>query len=198
MADEKVLNVAVVSAEKALWSGQAKSLVAKTPEGDIGILPNHEPVLALLVLGSMALEGPALTWAATHRKHHALSDKPGDPHSPHVGHGDGVLGAIRGFLHAHVGWLFANLGMEQGREYGSDLYDDRLIRLIDRAYLLWVGLTLGLPFAIGKLGHVVIRVRDLELVLEVRRGAQAVAAPHQAGVERYQIHQGAEPQLAGQ
>ncbi len=50
MADgEKVLNVAVVSAERALWSGQAKSIVAKTPEGDIGILPNHEPVLALLV-----------------------------------------------------------------------------------------------------------------------------------------------------
>jgi F-type H+-transporting ATPase subunit epsilon len=50
MADgEKVLNVAVVSAERALWSGQARSLVAKTPEGDIGILPQHEPVLALLV-----------------------------------------------------------------------------------------------------------------------------------------------------
>jgi F-type H+-transporting ATPase subunit epsilon len=50
MADgDKVLNVAVVSAERALWSGPAKSLVAKTPEGDIGILPSHEPVLALLV-----------------------------------------------------------------------------------------------------------------------------------------------------
>ena len=46
---DKILNVAVVSAERELWSGQAKSLVAKTPEGDIGILPNHEPVLALLV-----------------------------------------------------------------------------------------------------------------------------------------------------
>ncbi|MBK9738618.1 MAG: F0F1 ATP synthase subunit epsilon [Actinobacteria bacterium] len=47
--DDKVLNVAVVSAERSLWSGQAKSIVAKTPEGDIGILPSHEPVLALLV-----------------------------------------------------------------------------------------------------------------------------------------------------
>jgi F-type H+-transporting ATPase subunit epsilon len=46
---DKVLNVAVVSAERALWAGQAKSIVAKTPEGDIGILPGHEPVLALLV-----------------------------------------------------------------------------------------------------------------------------------------------------
>ena len=50
MADgDKILNVAVVSAERLLWSGEAKSIVAKTPEGDIGILPGHEPVLALLV-----------------------------------------------------------------------------------------------------------------------------------------------------
>lgn len=50
MADSgKVLTVAVVSAERALWSGTARSLVAKTPEGEIGILPGHEPVLALLV-----------------------------------------------------------------------------------------------------------------------------------------------------
>src|SRR5205814_6350798 len=46
---------------------------------------------------------------------------------------------------------FSNLGMEQGRDYGKDIYDDRLLRLIDRAYLLWVALTLGLPFALGYL-----------------------------------------------
>lgn len=46
---DRLLNVAVVSAEKAVWSGEAKSIVAKTPEGDIGILYGHEPVLALLV-----------------------------------------------------------------------------------------------------------------------------------------------------
>lgn len=57
MADgEKVLTVAVVSAERALWTGQAKSLVAKTPEGDIGILPGHEPVLALLVESPLRIE----------------------------------------------------------------------------------------------------------------------------------------------
>ena len=57
MADgENLLNVAVVSAERALWSGQAKSRVAKTPEGDIGILPGHEPVLALLVESPLRIE----------------------------------------------------------------------------------------------------------------------------------------------
>ena len=59
MADgDKILHVAVVSAERALWSGEAKSLVAKTPEGDIGILPGHEPVLALLVESPLRIEEP--------------------------------------------------------------------------------------------------------------------------------------------
>ena len=58
MASDKVLTVAVVSAERALWSGEAKSLVAKTPEGDIGILPDHEPVLALLVESPLRIEEP--------------------------------------------------------------------------------------------------------------------------------------------
>jgi F-type H+-transporting ATPase subunit epsilon len=58
MADQKVLKVAVVSAERLLWTGEAKSLVAKTPEGDIGILPGHEPVLALLVESPLRIEEP--------------------------------------------------------------------------------------------------------------------------------------------
>ena len=104
---------------------------------------------ALAILGCMTMQGPLTQWVTDHRKHHALSDRPGDPHSPHVGHGDGAWGALRGFVHAHVGWLFSNLGMEQGREYGRDLYEDRLVRTIDRLYVLWVVLTLGIPFALG-------------------------------------------------
>lgn len=52
------LTVAVVSAERAIWSGPAKSIVAKTPEGEIGILPGHEPVLALLVESPLRIEQP--------------------------------------------------------------------------------------------------------------------------------------------
>ena len=110
----------------------------------------RKPVEAVLaILGSMTMQGPVTQWVTDHRKHHALSDKPGDPHSPHVGHGEGGWGAVRGFVHAHVGWLFDNLGMEQGREYGKDLYENRLVRMIDRLYLIWVALTLGLPFLAG-------------------------------------------------
>ena len=36
----------------------------------------------LAALGSVAIEGPVISWVADHRKHHAFSDQPGDPHSP--------------------------------------------------------------------------------------------------------------------
>ncbi len=108
------------------------------------------PVKATLaILGCMTMQGPLTQWVTDHRKHHALSDKEGDPHSPHVGHGDGPWEAVKGFAHAHVGWLFTLKGMERGREYGRDLYEDRLVRTIDRLYLVWVVVTLGVPFFVG-------------------------------------------------
>ena len=55
----------------------------------------------------------------------------------------------RGLWHSHVGWLFSTKGLERGPEYGKDLYDDTMVRWIDRLYLLWVVLSVGLPFAIG-------------------------------------------------
>jgi F-type H+-transporting ATPase subunit epsilon len=42
------MQVEVVSADRVLWSGRSSNIIAKTVEGDIGILPNHEPVLAVL------------------------------------------------------------------------------------------------------------------------------------------------------
>ena len=104
---------------------------------------------ALAILGSMAMQGPLTQWVTDHRKHHALSDQPGDPHSPHAGRGRGLWERARGLWHSHVGWLFSTKGLERGPEYGKDLYDDTMIRWIDRLYLAWVTLTVGLPFAVG-------------------------------------------------
>jgi len=56
VAEGSTLEVAVVSAERLLWQGEAKSVVAKTPEGEIGILPGHEPVLALLLDSPLRIE----------------------------------------------------------------------------------------------------------------------------------------------
>lgn len=50
------LAVSIVSAERAIWSGHAKSVVAKTPDGEIGILPGHSPVLALLLDAPLRIE----------------------------------------------------------------------------------------------------------------------------------------------
>jgi F-type H+-transporting ATPase subunit epsilon len=45
------LTVSVVSADQEVWSGEASSVVARTSEGEIGILPGHEPILAILATG---------------------------------------------------------------------------------------------------------------------------------------------------
>ena len=105
--------------------------------------------IGLAVLGCMTMQGPLIQWVTDHRRHHAFSDQEGDPHSPHAEFEDTAWGAAKGFVHAHVGWLFANKGMEDGPVYGKDLYEDIVLRWIDRLYIVWVVVTFGVPFAIG-------------------------------------------------
>lgn len=50
------LQVAVVAVDRSVWVGAAKSIVAKTTEGEIGIMPGHEPMLSLLVDGLVRIE----------------------------------------------------------------------------------------------------------------------------------------------
>jgi stearoyl-CoA desaturase (delta-9 desaturase) len=101
------------------------------------------------VLGSMALEGPVIEWVAYHRRHHRFSDAEGDPHSPHVGHGSGIFGALRGLFHAHVGWvLFSDEGAEEAR-YAPDLIADPVVRVVDRTFVVWAILGLAVPFGLG-------------------------------------------------
>ena len=101
------------------------------------------------VLGSMAVQGPVMAWVADHRKHHAHADEEGDPHSPHVGHGDGVAGVLRGLWHAHAGWLLSTQGQASARRYARDLYEDRGMRLINRRFPLFVLLSLAIPALAG-------------------------------------------------
>jgi stearoyl-CoA desaturase (delta-9 desaturase) len=103
----------------------------------------------LAALGSAAIEGPAISWVADHRKHHAFSDRLGDPHSPHVDHGVGWAGALRGLLHAHVGWLFRHEQRGSRARYAPDLLADPTIRFVDRTFVLWALVGLAVPFALG-------------------------------------------------
>jgi F-type H+-transporting ATPase subunit epsilon len=59
-----VLTVSVVSADQEVWSGEASQLIARTTEGEIGILPGHEPLLAILAKGEVrvtAADGSVIT-----------------------------------------------------------------------------------------------------------------------------------------
>jgi stearoyl-CoA desaturase (delta-9 desaturase) len=97
------------------------------------------------VLGSLAVEGSVLDWVADHRKHHAFSDKEGDPHSPHIGHGSG----LRGLWHAHAGWLMETQGLADWKRYAAELYEDPAMRRIGRRFPLLVLLTLVIPTVAG-------------------------------------------------
>jgi stearoyl-CoA desaturase (delta-9 desaturase) len=102
----------------------------------------------LAALGSMAVQGPVMSWVADHRKHHAHTDQDGDPHSPH-GHGGGLRGALAGLWYAHMGWLFDRAGQAEHERYAKDLVDDRGMRAINGSFLLWVLAGFALPFGLG-------------------------------------------------
>lgn len=55
---EKTLRVDLVAADRAVWSGEAKMVIAKTVEGEIGLLPGHEPMLAILGSGEVRITLP--------------------------------------------------------------------------------------------------------------------------------------------
>jgi stearoyl-CoA desaturase (Delta-9 desaturase) len=102
------------------------------------------------VLGSMAVQGPVISWVADHRKHHAHTDQDGDPHSPHAGvAGGGLMGTLRGLFHAHVGWLLTDQGGARRSKFAKDLLEDRGMRAINRRFPWLVGLSLLLPFLGG-------------------------------------------------
>lgn len=101
------------------------------------------------VMGTAAIEGPVTAWVADHRKHHAFSDQEGDPHSPHVDHGHGLKGALRGLAHAHVGWLFIHNQRANKERYAPDLIADPVISWIDRHTVHIILGGLAFPFALG-------------------------------------------------
>jgi stearoyl-CoA desaturase (delta-9 desaturase) len=102
------------------------------------------------VAGSMAIQGSVIDWVATHRRHHAYSDQPGDPHSPHVGADGGQVGLLKGLWYAHMGWLFAPDSTVQ-KAWAPDLLKDPVIARISRAFPWMVTASLVLPAVLGGL-----------------------------------------------
>ncbi len=104
-----------------------------------------------MAMGALSVEGSPLIWCAVHRRHHALSDQEGDPHSPHL-HGDGFWNSIKGFCYAQVGWLFTGYWTSpELKRYVPDLLASPLLVKVDRMYYMWVIASLAIPAAIGGL-----------------------------------------------
>jgi stearoyl-CoA desaturase (delta-9 desaturase) len=103
----------------------------------------------LAILGSAAIEGPVIAWVADHRRHHAFSDREGDPHSPHVGFEGGWRGILGGLYHAHLGWLFIHTHRGSKRRFAPDLIKDPAVRFVDRTFFAWAALGLAIPFGLG-------------------------------------------------
>ena len=90
-----------------------------------------------------------MSWVADHRKHHQFSDQDGDPHSPHVGVGDGFWAAAKNLFHAHVGWLFVAEGRAEISKYVPDLLAERGMKTINKLFGVWLAISLLVPAAIG-------------------------------------------------
>ncbi|MBA3279755.1 MAG: acyl-CoA desaturase [Geodermatophilaceae bacterium] len=104
---------------------------------------------ALVVAGSMAIQGPVTQWVADHRRHHAFSDREGDPHSPWR-YGSSLRALTKGLFHAHIGWLFDRNQTNPAR-YAPDLLTDSVVRRTGAWFILWAFLGLALPAVLGGL-----------------------------------------------
>ena len=101
----------------------------------------------LTFCGGMAAQGPVMYWVALHRRHHALADLPGDPHSPapaSTGHASPLLS----FLSGHLLWAFRH-DVPMPSRYVPDLLKDPAAKWSQRIYPLAVLTGLAVPAAIG-------------------------------------------------
>jgi stearoyl-CoA desaturase (delta-9 desaturase) len=102
----------------------------------------------LAAAGSMAVEGSLIGWVANHRRHHMFSDQPGDPHSPRWLPCGRRSSPLRGFLHAHVGWMFGSDTTSADR-FAPDMLADPDAVLISRLFPFFAIASLVLPFLAG-------------------------------------------------
>ncbi len=143
------------------WQGLATLVVLHWLTGGIGICLGFHRLLThssfrtykpvkwfLAIIGALAGEGPASSWVAHHRQHHAQSDQEGDPHSP-----------LDGGWWSHMGWLAWTRPSKEHRVYlqrwAPDLMRDKVLQVIDMLFLplhFALGATLfGIGYAFGGL-----------------------------------------------
>jgi len=105
--------------------------------------------IAMAIAGSLAIEGPVIRWVADHRRHHAFSDREGDPHSPWR-YGETVPALLKGLAFAHIGWMF-DVEHTNREKFTPDLLQDDDIRRVDKAFPSLVLVSVFLPPLLGGL-----------------------------------------------
>ncbi|QXJ21431.1 acyl-CoA desaturase [Actinomadura graeca] len=108
--------------------------------------PVHD---ALAVAGTIAGQGPAITWVAHHRRHHRVADRDGDPHSPYFQGERTRTAVLRGLWHAHLGWLLDERLTSDPVRYCPDLVRDRHLRWISRHFVSLLLAGLAAPAVLG-------------------------------------------------
>jgi sn-1 stearoyl-lipid 9-desaturase len=172
------------------WSGLAVMFVLWYLTGAIGISLCYHRTLThrslklfkpleyfTALLGTLALEGGPITWVATHRIHHAYTDKQGDPHDAH-----------RGLLWTHLDWLYrpneARPTSAEEQRYAPDLWNDPGYRFLDR-YAVALQVLLGLAlFLTGGLSWVIWGV-FVRLVVVYHITWLVNSAAHRFGYQTY-------------
>jgi len=172
------------------WSGVAVAVVLAWVTGGLGITLGYHRLLthrsfhvpkaveyALAVCGVLALQGGPTDWVATHRKHHAFSDRDGDPHN-----------SALGMAWAHIGWLvLANKDRVKDGEFkrwAEDLQRVPFYRFLDR-YMLAIQVLFALAlFAIGGWSWVIWGV-FVRLVLVYHVTWLVNSAAHGSGYQSY-------------
>ena len=136
----------------------------------------------ITICGTLSLQGGTLKWVATHRVHHAYSDRPGDPHSPN-----------RGFWWAHMFWLFAyDEIIDEKSEYVRfvpDLASDPVHQMIHKTHVLQTFLLGAILLAVGGIS-VMVWGMFVRLVFVYHITWLVNSAAHIWGYQTYDTNEG--------
>jgi stearoyl-CoA desaturase (delta-9 desaturase) len=94
------------------------------------------------------MQGSPARWATDHLRHHAYSDKAGDPHSPIVDPFGRPMGYWRGLYHAHWGWMFNGVVSDKAH-FGRTTWGDPILRFVSNFHYVWIVVGLALAWVWG-------------------------------------------------
>ena len=111
--------------------------------------PSRQSRGTLAILGSIAIEGPVISWVADHRKHHAFSDRPAIRTARTSITAAACAGRCAASCTRTSAGCSCTTSAAPRARYAPDLLPDPVIRFVDRTFVLWALGGLVLPFVLG-------------------------------------------------